>query len=302
MTNNQSMAFKKVLITGSNGLLGQKLSQLLLCRGVSFLATSTGINRNPDCPDTYYTEMDITQSSAVEKVFEQFQPTHVIHTAALTNVDYCELHPDECEQINVKGTQHLIEAAKGSNAHFQLLSTDFVFDGKSGPYKEDDEVNPLSRYAVSKVRAEELVRNSGNNDWSIVRTIIVYGNGNNLSRTNLIAWAKNALLTQQPLNIVNDQFRAPTWADDLAWGCLEICNKSENGIIQLSGPETMSILEIVKRIAHYYDLSDRKVKEVSSKSLNQPAKRPPVTGFDLSRAKRLLNYQPKALEDTLDLM
>jgi dTDP-4-dehydrorhamnose reductase len=292
----------RILITGSNGLLGQKLVKLLVRRGVPFLATSNGKNRNPDCPEINYMEMDITCPKTVRHVFEQFQPSHVVHTAALTNVDYCELHPEECKQVNVTGTAHLFEASQLMNAHFQLLSTDFVFNGKNGPYREDDEVGPLSEYARSKVRAEHKLFSSSYNNWSVVRTIIVYGTGHNLSRSNLILWAINALREGQELKIVDDQFRAPTWAEDLAWGCLEICRLGEKGIFHLAGPTTYSILEIVQRIAGYYGFSQDTITALSSRDLNQPAKRPPITGFDLSKAKRLLNYRPKALEDTLDLL
>jgi len=292
----------RILITGANGLLGQKLVKLLLRRGIPFLATSSGKNRNPDCPLMNYAEMDITSAERVQLVFEQFNPTHVIHTAALTNVDYCELHPDECEKVNVTGTTNLLEASENRNAHFLFLSTDFVFNGKMGPYKEEDEVDPLSEYARSKVKAEQKLMSSSYANWSIVRTIIVYGTGHNLSRSNLILWAIKALREDQELKIVDDQFRAPTWAEDLAWGCLEICRLGEKGIFHLAGPTTYSILEIVQRVARHFGFSEGHITPLSSKELSQPAKRPPMTGFDLSKANRLLNYRPKALEDTLDLL
>lgn len=292
----------RILITGANGLLGQKLVKLLLLRGVPFLATSVGENRNPDCPENRYAEMDVTCTKTIQMVFEQFNPSHVIHTAALTNVDYCELHPEECELVNVTGTTNLFKVSEKINAHFQLLSTDFVFNGENGPYSEEDEVDPLSEYARSKVKAEQQLLSSMYGNWSIVRTIIVYGTGHNLSRSNLILWARNALREGQELKIVNDQFRAPTWAEDLAWGCLEICRLGEKGIFHLAGPSTYSILEIVQRVARYYGFSEEYITSFSSTDLNQPAKRPPMTGFDLSKAKRLLNYSPKTLEDTLDLL
>lgn len=291
----------KILITGSNGLLGQKLVKELLQSNVQFLATSNGLNRNSNCPEDLYCSLDITNKSNVYNVVEHFDPTHIIHTAAMTNVDACELDPEVCHKINVFGTKYLFEASKKVNSHFQLLSTDFVFDGEKGNYSEDDAVNPLSVYAKSKVDAENLLLDSTYENWSIARTIIVYGTGENLSRSNLLVWAKEALPKQAEMKIVNDQFRAPTWADDLAWGCIKICKMNERGIFHLSGPETYSILEIVKKIGTYYNWSTSHVQSILSSELNQPAKRPPKTGFNLSKSRKILGYFPKTIEETLDL-
>lgn len=289
----------KVLITGSNGLLGQKIVGQVLKKGTSFLATSKGENRNPNCPSENYQSLDICDANAIEKVFTDFQPTHIIHTAAITNVDTCELNPEECELVNVTATRYLFEAAQKVNAHFQLLSTDFVFDGEKGNYKETDEPNPLSIYAQSKVDGEALLLNSNYKNHSIVRTIIVYGVGNNLSRNNIICWAKEALSKGQPMNIIDDQFRAPTWADDLAWACIRICELDKTGIYHISGPETFSIYTIVERVANFYGLSTESLTKTDSSTLNQPAKRPPRTGFDLTKSRNDLGYNPKTIEETL---
>ena len=292
----------KVLITGSNGLLGQKIVRQAIKKGIDFLATSKGANRNSDCPSTNYKQLDICSEAEIEEVFNAYQPTHIIHTAAITNVDACELNPEECELVNVKATRFLFEAAQKLNAHFQLLSTDFVFDGEKGNYKETDEPNPLSVYAQSKVDGEALLLNSDYKNHSIVRTIIVYGVGNNLSRNNIICWAKEALSKGQPMNIIDDQFRAPTWADDLAWACLRICELDKTGIYHISGPETFSIYTIVERVANYYGLSTETLTKTDSSTLNQPAKRPPRTGFDLTKSRNDLGYNPKTIEETLKLL
>ncbi|MEO9258413.1 MAG: SDR family oxidoreductase [Crocinitomicaceae bacterium] len=293
---------KKILITGSNGLLGQKIVSQLVKSGVDFIATSLGENRNPDCPSDRYFPMNITLTEDVNAVFQQFQPTHIIHTAAMTNVDQCETDKKGCDLLNVEATHILWEAAKNLNAHFQLLSTDFVFDGEKGNYSEEDKPNPLSYYGNSKLKAENILINDTNKNWSIVRTIIVYGEGNNLSRSNIVLWAKEALSKGTELNIIDDQFRAPTWADDLAWACIEIADKQKKGIYHIAGPETMSIFRLVERIAEFHHFSTEKLCKTTSSSLNQAAKRPPKTGFDISKAKRELNYHPKTLEETLLLL
>ena len=292
----------RILITGSNGLLGQHIVGQLQKRGISFLATSQGENRNPDCPNENYAIGDICDHAQMRTLIETFQPTHIIHTAAVTNVDLCEQEHALCRAVNVDAVQNLFSIAEEKNIHFQLLSTDFVFDGEAGPYKEEDAVNPLSAYAVSKVDAELILLQSGYKNWSIARTIIIYGPGKNLSRGNLVEWALDALPKEQPMRLVNDQFRAPTWAGDLAWGCIEICTQEQTGIFHLSGPETMSVVDIVKKIAKHCGYSTANIEEISSKTLNQAAKRPPYTGFILDKAKKVLNYNPKQIEETIDLL
>lgn len=302
MGNLATTAELKILITGSNGLLGQKIVKQLLEKKIPFLATSKGENRNSFCPVSCYQSLDITDPQQVKRTFRDYLPTHIIHTAAITNVDDCELHPAACHLVNTRATEYLADAASEIHAHFQLLSTDFVFDGEKGNYSEEDPVSPLSVYATSKVNAEEYVRNLVSANWSIVRTIIVYGTAQNLSRSNIVYWAKDALEKGQKLSIIDDQFRAPTWADDLAWACIKICTDNKKGVFHISGPETMSIYTIVQRIAKYFNYPTENVEKSTSQQLNQPAKRPPKTGFNLDKATRELNYAPKTLEETLAIL
>ena len=291
-----------ILMTGSNGLLGQKIVSQLLNSGVEFIASSKGENRNPACPANQYLSLDILSQEEIIAVFHQVKPTHIIHTAALTNVDYCELNPEMCYALNVKATALLINEANKINAHFQLLSTDFIFDGENGPYTETDVPNPLSHYATSKWQAEQLLNESANKNWSIVRTIIVYGQGHQLSRSNLIIWARDALLAKQEISVVDDQFRAPTWADDLAWACIQLCLSGKVGVFNACGPETLSIYEIVFRIARFYGCDTTLIKKTNSSTLNQAAKRPPKTGLILTKSKTEIGYNPKSLEETLALL
>jgi dTDP-4-dehydrorhamnose reductase len=292
----------KILITGSNGLLGQKIVRQLRKKNKSFLATSLGENRNPECPSECYRALDISDQQEVISIFKEYNPDAVIHTAAITNVDYCETNTELCQKVNVTATASLFRAAQQVGAHFSVLSTDFVFDGKKGNYKETDQVNPLSVYAHSKKAAEDILITSTNKNWSVIRTIIVFGEGNNLSRSNIVLWAKEALSSGKELNIIDDQFRAPTWADDLAWACIRIAELHKTGIYHISGPETFSIYELVLRVAKSCGLATTSLNKTTSASLNQAAKRPSKTGFDLTRASSEIGYDPMQFEDSLKLL
>lgn len=293
---------KKIVVTGSNGLLGQKLvAQLAGSATFELIATSRGVNRISTITGFTYEPMDITSEEDVMRVFNKYQPDVVINTAAMTNVDACESDKEGCWLLNVTSVEHLIMASEKHNTHFIHLSTDFIFDGKDGPYREIDEPNPLSYYGESKLASELLLQNS-TCSWAIARTIIVYGIVEDMSRSNIVLWAKGALEKKQKLTIVNDQFRSPTLAEDLAKGCILIADKGAQGIYHLSGKDTMSIVELVRRVAQYYNLDESYIEEISSESLNQAAKRPPKTGFILDKAKQELGYDPVSFEDGIKFL
>jgi len=292
----------RILLTGSNGLLGQKIVKLLSGNDdVELLATSKGENRVTNQIGYKYQNLDITNTQEIKQVFDDFKPTTVINTAAMTNVDACESDKELCWDLNVNAVQYLIEASEKHNSHLIHLSTDFVFDGESGPYKETDQPNPLSYYGESKYEAEKLLQQSSIK-WSIVRTIIVYGIAENMSRSNIVLWAKEALEKGNPLTIVEDQFRAPTLSEDLAMACWLIAEKEATGIYHISGKDIMSIIELVYRVADFYNYDKSIVSPIASTSLNQAAKRPPKTGFILDKSINDLGYTPCSFEEGLAIL
>ncbi|MFT6167416.1 MAG: dTDP-4-dehydrorhamnose reductase [Vicingaceae bacterium] len=292
----------KILITGSNGLLGQKLvAQLANSDTFELVATSRGENRISKVTGFTYEPMDIASEEDVKRVFDLYQPDVLMNTAAMTNVDACESDKEGCWELNVTAVEYLIKAAEKYNTHFIHLSTDFIFDGEAGPYTETDESNPLSYYGESKLASEKALQVS-NCRWAIARTIIVYGIVEDMSRSNIVLWAKGALEKKQKLNIVNDQFRSPTLAEDLAKGCILIAEKQAQGIYNLSGKDTMSIVDLVRRVAQYYKLDESYIEEISSASLNQAAKRPSKTGFILDKAINDLGYDPVSFEEGIKFL
>ena len=293
---------KTVLTTGSNGLLGQKITEKILAEGrVKLIATSKGVNRYPIKDGYCYAEMDILNPERVKTVIENYKPDAIVHTAAMTNVDTAEANKELCYQLNVNAVQNLLSLCEKNNIQLIHLSTDFVFDGTNGPYKEDDAVNPLSYYGESKVLAEELLKSSAAN-WAVLRTILVYGITNDMSRSNIVLWAKGALEKGSPINVVNDQFRMPTLAEDLAEACLLAVEKNAAGIYHVSGKDYMSIADLVRKVADYWTLDKTIIKEVSSVSLNQTAKRPAKTGFVLDKTIRDLGYNPRSFEEGLRIV
>lgn len=293
---------KSVLTTGSNGLLGQKITEKIRSEGrVKLVATSKGENRYPQSQGYEYAEMDILNAGQVREVLEKYKPDAIIHTAAMTNVDTGEAQKELCRRLNVEATQNLIALCEEFNIHFVHLSTDFIFDGADGPYREEDAANPLSYYGETKLLAELAVKES-KASWAILRTILVYGITNDMSRSNIVLWAKGALEKGQPINVVNDQWRMPTLAEDLAEACLLAVEKNAQGVYHVSGKDYMSIADLVRKVADYWTLDKSILSEISSESLNQSAKRPVKTGFVLEKTIRDLGYSPHSFEEGLAIV
>ena len=292
----------KILITGSNGLLGQKLlHKLRVDNSVELIATSMGANRVSEQSNYKYLALDITSKQEVEKIILAEKPDVVINTAAMTNVDLCEAEKSECDDLNVNAVQYLADACEKIESHLIHISTDFIFDGENGPYKEEDEPNPLSYYGLSKLKSEHLLQAHAVK-WTILRTIIVFGVGENLSKGNIVLWAKGALEKGEPLNIIDDQFRAPTLAEDLADACILAATKKAYGIFNASGKDIMSIYEIVERIAKHYGNTTENLNKISTATLNQTAGRPPKTGFVLDKSRQVLGYNPHSFEECLAII
>jgi dTDP-4-dehydrorhamnose reductase len=289
----------KVLVTGANGLLGQELINLLLEKEFEVIATSKGPSRLRIQTNRglSYKDLDITDGLASHKTLAEFKPDIIIHAAAMTQVDQCELNKIDCYNINVTATRFLIEAAKEINARFIYISTDFIFDGSSGPYKEDDEPKPLNYYGSTKLSAETEVIESGL-EWTIVRTVLVIGNAE-ATRSNIISWVKEKLEKGEKIKVVDDQFRTPTYTEDLAKGITLIVEKNAQGIFHISGKDLLTPYQIAIKTAEHFRLDNSLIEKADATSFSQPALRPPRTGFQIDKARKELGYEPLSFEEGL---
>ncbi|MEO6718816.1 MAG: SDR family oxidoreductase [Ferruginibacter sp.] len=293
----------KILVTGSNGLLGQHLLKLLLdTTAHDIIATGKGDQRISMTGDRIkYTALDIRDGVAVHEFIENATPDIIIHAAALTKVDECELDHIECWNTNVTATRFLTDAAKKVDAFFILVSTDFVFDGARGPYLEGDTVNPVSYYGSSKVAAEKAVAESGL-PYAIVRTCLVYGDMVSGTRSNIVSWVKDNLQQGKTIKVVSDQWRTPTYIEDLAKGILLIAEKKATGIYNISGEDFVSPYDMAIATADYLQLDKTLIEKVDASVFSQPAKRPATTGFKIDKAKNELGFKPLSFKEGLQRM
>lgn len=280
-------------------MLGQELVELLLKENYEVIATSKGPSRlrMPAGTNVVYQDFDITDGMASQIVLNKYKPDIIIHAAAMTQVDECELNKIDCYNINVTATRFLIEAAKEIGATFLYVSTDFIFDGLSGPYKEDDEPKPLNYYGSTKLSAETEVMESGLH-WSIVRTVLVIGNSQS-TRSNIISWVKDKLNKGEKIKVVDDQFRTPTFTEDLAKGILLVIKKNAKGIFHISGKDLLTPYQIAIQTAEHFRLDQLLIEKADATSFSQPALRPPRTGFYIDKARKELGYEPLSFQEGL---
>jgi dTDP-4-dehydrorhamnose reductase len=293
----------KVLITGANGLLGQKLVSLIISGNEhELIATARGTNRLPFDQSKYtYATLDITNEVQVKTVITRHKPDVVIHTAAMTNVDQCETEKEACWDLNVNAVRYIVDACETSNAFLVHLSTDFIFDGESGPYDEEAKANPISYYGESKLAAEEIILKS-NLSWSIARTVLVYGIAHDMSRTNIVLWVKKSLEEGKEIKVVDDQLRSPTLAEDLAQGCLLIAEQRAKGVFNICGMDLLNPYEMAVKTAQYFGLSTATMQKADSSTFTQTAKRPPKTGLLIQKARKVLGYKPRSFDEGIAFM
>ena len=298
---------KRILITGANGLLGQKLVDLLSKQpGIELIATARGDNRLPYVTGYSYRSMDITDRQQVLDVVAAEKPHVIIHTAAMTNVDQCEFEKDACWQQNVQAVEYLVEACRLNDVFLCHVSTDFIFDGAEGPYDEEADPNPISFYGWSKYAAEKAVINAdrigGPIRWAIARTVLVYGIAHDMSRSNIILWVKKSLEEGKNIKVVTDQWRSPTLAEDLAMGCFLIADKEAEGIFNISGKEVLTPYEMAHLTADYFGLDKSLITKADSSTFSQPARRPPRTGFILDKPMAVLGYNPHSFNEGIEIL
>lgn len=298
---------KRILITGANGLLGQKLVGLLTQQpDIELIATARGDNRLPFSDGYTYRSMDITDRQQVLSVITDVRPNVVIHGAAMTDVDKCEVQKDDCWAQNVHAVEYIIEACRATSAFLLHVSTDFIFDGTAGPYDETAEANPISFYGWSKQAGEVAVRNAGRAGvplrWAIARTVLVYGIAHDMSRSNIILWVKKSLEDGKNIKVVTDQWRSPTLAEDLAMGCYLIADKEAEGIFNISGKEVLTPYEMAIKTADYFGLDKSLIAQADASTFTQVARRPPRTGFILDKSRMVLGYDPHTFEEGIAVL
>jgi len=249
---------EKILVTGCSGLLGSKIIK----QGFSefeFFGADIAIPCNANEFNYKFYPLDVTDKDKTLELIKKLNPFAVIHPAALTNVDYCEEHPGEAYKINAKGTENIARACKKVGAKLIYVSTDFVFDGEKGRYKETDAANPIGVYGKTKYEGEKLLVNFDIN-YCIARTSVLYGWHKNF---NFVTWVIDELKNNNKINLITGQYTSPTYADNLAEVLLAMAGKKDiKGLFHTAGSERISRYEFAEKIADVFELNKELINPI----------------------------------------
>jgi dTDP-4-dehydrorhamnose reductase len=271
---------EKILITGTSGLLGGKIVKQTR---VHYTVIPT-YNTKPLFPNSV--EMNITDERRVLQVFSNFRPDIVVHVAAETNVDRCEVDKEHAWKVNAEGTRNIARMCNRVGARIVYVSTDYVFDGEKGLYTEEDEPNPISYYGLTKLEGEKYVTEICR-DHVIVRTSVLYGW--HPWKPNFVKWVIKSLRESKQISVVNDHFASPTLADNLAEVILEIIEKDLKGLYHTAGRERINRFEFVLKIAETFGLDSSLIKPIKMSELKEwVAKRPRDSSLCVDKIQKKL--------------
>jgi len=278
-------------VCGSNGLLGQRLARLFNgASGYEVLHTSHHRSFMDGSILVDYTQLDIGNRSDVKSLLSGYRPDVVINAAAMTNVDACEEQRALSWKVNVTAVEHLAEMCRRMDARLVNVSTDYVFDGASGTYTEEDRVHPINYYGKTKLAGENIIRTSGA-AHAIVRTVLIYGTGVNV-KNNFALWVLKSLHEQQEIRCVDDQISTPTYVHDLASALRSIVDRDLTGVFHVCGPETVSRYDFAVTAAAVFGYDRSLIIRAQSSDVPRPARRPLLTSLVIDKAIAAFNYQP----------
>ena len=284
----------KILVTGSSGLIGTKVTQDLTKKFKNVF--SIYHNSHPEYGIPVH--LDLTKSDDVLKTLEKIKPDVIIHLAALTNVDACEEDPDLAFKINVESTMSICKFVEKNNVYLIYVSTDYIFDGKNGMRCEDDDAIPTTIYGKTKLEGEKIIKNI-TTKWCIVRTSTPFGY--NKTKKNFLLWVVQSLLQHKEISIVTDQYTSPVYIPNFSSMLEEIIEKQICGVIHLTGASKISRYELAVLISKKTFLDTNLIKPILSNEMTWKIPRPQDCSLDVSKASTILDNSPKTISLSLDL-
>lgn len=282
----------KFLVTGGSGLLGSKFTSLATTEHDVF----AGYNTHKISGEKFF-QLDITDKVITRKLVEKISPDVIIHTAAFTNVDLCETVKEIAWRVNVEGTKNVAEASKDLHSKLVYISTDYVFDGKKGLYKEKDTPNPINYYGKTKLEGERIVQQLCD-DYIIARASTIYGW--NPVKLNFVTWVINELKNGNKIKVAQNQFTSPTLADNLAEMNLKLIEQGKTGIFHTAGAERINRFEFAKEVARTFGLNESLIDAVPSHELDWIAKRPLDSSLNVSKISKITT--PLNIDEGLERM
>jgi len=297
MNYNSGIIKKRILVTGTNGMLGSNTAKFYSERAnIELLTTAKTKNEFANKFDEII--CDITNREQVKKIVLDFCPDYIINAAAFTNVDLCETEKETAWKTNVKAVEYLAEACRVIDAHLIHISSDYIYDGKNGPYSENDTPNPLGYYGRTKLASENVLKISGIK-YTILRTNVLYGISES-GKADFVYWVIKNLSENKEINIVKDQFNNPTFVYDLISAINKVIEFNKSGIFNIGGKEFLSRFDFTKKISVYFNLNKNLIKPILTAELNQKALRPLKSGLITLKAETQFGYKPHSIIESFE--
>jgi len=287
----------KLFITGAGGLLGSRVAEIAVEKG--YTVYSAYLTHLPSVGHPI--RVDVTDKERVSKVIGSTKPDVIIHCAALTNVDLCEMERELALRVNVEGAKNIAEAAKENNAHLVYISTDYVFDGEKGLYSEKDDPNPINFYGYSKLLGEKAVMETSK-EFLIVRASVIFGAKPAAGKTNFALWVLENLKANREIKVLIDQYVSPTLNTNLAEMILDACERRLTGLYHMAGRSRVSRYEFAVKLARVFDLDEDLIRKACMHEMRWKARRPRDSSLDVSRAMRSLRVKPLSLSEALNVL
>jgi dTDP-4-dehydrorhamnose reductase len=285
----------KVLITGCHGLLGQRLFKYT---PAGFQVVATDLSSDSKfIPKSMYCSCDITNRDALIELVDDVKPNRIINAAAYTNVDGAEDERDLCWLVNVIAMENLVYAARRVHSSIYHISSDYIFNGTEGPYKETDTPNPIGFYGQSKLAAEQVLKGSPLN-FTIARTMVLYGVSEN-NRPDFVGWLIKKLGNNENVHIVTDQLGNTTFSDDLARALWELVRTNYHGIVNVAGREIISRYDFALKIAKIFNLKKSLINAITTADLKQRAPRPLNSGLIVDKVENTLGLELSTVDEGL---
>ncbi|HLG31878.1 MAG TPA: SDR family oxidoreductase [Ignavibacteriaceae bacterium] len=298
MYNSDSIK-NRIFISGANGMLGQRVVNFYSQKvNIELLACS--LEEKSITNNVEYFSCDITNREKTKSAVYDFCPDYILNLAAYTNVDLSEVEREKAWKANVKAVEYLVEAARNIDAHIIHISSDYIFDGKNGPYNEDAVPNPVGYYGRTKLASENVLKMNGVIN-TILRTNVLYGVAIN-HNSDFVNWLVNALRKNESVRIVTDQINNPTFTDDMVQAISKVIEFRKTGIYNIGGKEFISRYEFTHIISDFFNLDKSLITPIKTEELNQKARRPLKSGLITLKAESELGYKPHTIPEALSII
>lgn len=290
----------RIFITGGTGLLGKALVENR-SNDNEIVATYLGNYTMEDCEGVKYLQLDIRDLGGCIRIFRDFKPEILIHTASIGSPDYAENNRKETEDVNIIGTQKILSICEQFGTKFIYISSNGIYDGERAPYGEESKAEPINYYGEVKLQAETVTKQA-KTQHSIVRPILMYGWNHPFERLNIVTQAILKLQKGEVIHAYNDVYSNPLFNYSCAMAIWEIIKKEKYDIFNIAGAERVSIYQLLKKVSEIFDLDGDLIKPVQQGFFNELVKRPRDTSFKTEKMEKELDLEPLSLDEGLRLM